>query len=239
MKYSMKFFVPLALTAAAAMVYASTFNVQWGGALRAVHGGDTSGKVALDQFRQMPNLYAVGPVAGLDGEITAYDGKLHISRVRHHQVTNDSDYSGKASFLVWAQIKAWAPIVNLTNVATLADIDERIEKLAKKEGVDTSKPFPFLVEGQIDSLKYHVLVPKLTNHDASQSGHSGGHADNAKNIELKNASVKLVGFYSNNHEGVFTHKGSKTHLHVIEANGNTGHVDELAIRSTVNLTFPK
>jgi hypothetical protein len=47
-----------------------------------VHGGDISGKVPLQQFLGKQNLYAVGPVADMDGEITAIGGKMLTSRIR-------------------------------------------------------------------------------------------------------------------------------------------------------------
>jgi hypothetical protein len=58
----------------ATSVSAGSYSVSWQGALRAVHGGDVSGKLPLQQFSERKNIYAAGPVAGLDGEITVIDG---------------------------------------------------------------------------------------------------------------------------------------------------------------------
>lgn len=228
-----KITISLSFALLASVAFASTFAVQWGGSLRAVHGGDTTGKVNLEQFKDAKNLFAVGPVAELGGEITVINGVVNISRVRHDAIVNDKDMSTQASFLVWSDVKEWGSPIDLSApVASLSDIDKLIEALATKNGLDTGKPFPFVIEGNFANLKYHVLVPK-------KSAHGGQHTDNAKNVELKNTNLKIVGFYSKNHEGVFTHKGSLTHLHAVEANGNSGHVDDLVITESVKVSFPK
>ena len=64
------------------------------------------------------------------------------------------------------------------------------------------------------------------------------HISNAKTITLKEAPVKILGFFSKNHGGIFTHMGSMTHLHILDNNGHSGHVDEIALDSKAMLLFP-
>lgn len=223
----------LLLSASAVFAVATTYEVHWQGSLRAVHGGDVSGKVPLQQFKGKKNLYAVGPVAELDGEITAIDDKIYIARVKHGRVTNDSDFSTRASFLVWSEVGAWQPSMPLgAKVENHAQLEKQVEALAAKAGIDTSSPFPFKLEGVFDSVDYHVLVPKT--HQAQ-----AGHSDGAKKISAKMADAEIVGFFSKNHEGVFTHKGSTAHLHVVERNGNSGHVDQIGASANVRVSFPQ
>ena len=113
-----------------------------------------------------------------------------------------------------------------------AQLENQIEALATKAGIDTSKPFPFKLEGRLDSLDYHILVPK--KHQQAQASHNEG----AKKISAKNADVEIIGFFSKNHEGVFTHKGSFAHLHVVERHGYSGHVDEIGASASVRVLFP-
>jgi acetolactate decarboxylase len=211
-----------------------SYNVSWQGALRSVHGGDVSGKVPLQQFIERKNIYAVGPVAGLDGEITAIDGKFHIARVKHGEIKTDGDPSTTASFLVWSEVSAWKqPVVLGTKVDNHAQLEKQIEFLAVKEGVDTTKPFPFIIEGTIESVDYHILVPKKS-HKADAS-----HIDSAKKILSKGVAAKIIGFFSKHHEGIFTHRGSAAHLHVLESNGNSGHVDEIVLNAETRVSFPE
>ena len=104
----------LALLASTALAAATTtYTVLWQGALQAAHGGDVAGKVPLQQFADRKNLYAIGPVADLGGEITAVAGKFYIARVKHGNVETDSDLSANAGFLVWSEVDAWQPAVPL------------------------------------------------------------------------------------------------------------------------------
>jgi acetolactate decarboxylase len=190
--------------------------------------------VLLQQFKDKKNLYAVGPVAELDGEITAIAGKIYIARVKDGKVITDSDLSTSASFLVWSEVGAWQPPVPLgARIEDPAQLERQIEALARKAGIDTSNPFPFKVEGVFEWIEYHVLVP--ITHQQTQAGHS----DAEKKLSSKMADAEIVGFFSKNHEGVFTHKGSLAHLHVVERNGNSGHVDEIRASANVRLSFPQ
>ena len=218
----------------AASATAGSYTVSWQGTFRAVHGGDVSGKVPLQQFSERENIYAVGPVAESDGEITAIDGKFHIARVKHGEIKTDSDLSTTASFLVWAEVSAWKqPVALSKKVSNHAQLEKQIEFLAAKEGVDTAKPFPFIIEGIVESVDYHILIPKKPHR--VDSGHSGS----AKKISSKGVAAKVIGFFSKNHEGVFTHRGSAAHLHILESNGCSGHVDEIVLNAEARVSFPQ
>ena len=224
------------LVLSAPTVFADTTapTVLWQGSLQAVHGGDASGKVALQQFAHKQNLNAVGPVANLDGEITVIAGQFYIARVRHGMVKTDADLATKASFLVWSEVAAWQPPLPLAaKIDNQAQLEKQIEALALKAGIDVSKPFPFKLEGVLDSVDYHILVPKT-----SQSAQAR-HGDGAQKINAKNTDVEIIGFFSKNHQGVFTHKGSFAHLHVVERNGASGHVDQISAGADVRVSFPQ
>jgi len=111
-----------------------------------------------------------------------------------------------------------------------------IEAKAREAGLDVEQPFPFLLKGNFDSVKYHVVRPPQGG-----AGHGGaaGPSDSALNAEATGTSATVVGFFSRNHEGVFTHRGSHAHLHVVLANGESGHVDELRVGPDVQLLLPR
>ena len=227
--------VSILLVSASGLIAAATPpTVLWQGSLRAVHGGDVAGRVALQQFAGKKNLYAVGPVAKLDGEITIVGGKFYVARVRHGAVETDGDLATQASFLVWSEVAAWKPPMRLgVKIDNQAQLEKQIETLALKAGIDTSKPFPFKLEGVFDAVDYHILVPK-TSRQAQAS-----HGDGAKKIDAKNTDAEIIGFFSKNHEGVFTHKDSFAHLHVVERKGYSGHVDAISANADVRVLFPQ
>lgn len=224
----------LLLSASAVFAAGTPPTVLWQGSLRAVHGGDVTGRVALTQFAGKKNLYAVGPVAGLDGEITVIAGKFYVARVRHGAVETDNDLATQASFLVWSEVAAWKPPLRLgVKADNHAQLEKQIEVLATRAGIDTTQPFPFKLEGVFNAVDYHILVPQK-----SQQAHAG-HGDGAKKISAKNSDAEIIGFFSKNHQGVFTHKDSFAHLHVVERKGHSGHLDAISAGPDVRVLFPK
>ena len=220
--------------ASSVLAISENFNVSWIGTLKTVHHGDVSGKVLLKQFSGKKNLYAVGPVAELDGEITVIDSNFYISRVRHGEIKTGSDLTTSASFLVWSEVPSWRPPIMLGGSAdNQNDLEKLIDTMALKQGIDTTKPFPFMIDGKVKSVDYHILVPKKSTLTASD------HRSNAKTITLKDVPVKIIGFFSKQHGGVFTHMGSWTHLHVLDNNGHAGHVDAIALDSKAMVLFPQ
>ena len=222
---------------AAAWAATEAFQVEWKGALRDTHAGDTSGKVRLAELPRSPQLYAVGPVASLGGEITIIDGELLLARAEHGKLKTSSDYEGEASFLVWGTVPQWRDAVPLgVSAPSHSALEKVIEAKAREAGLDVDKAFPFLLRGTFGSVKYHVVVPSST-----QGGHtgSGSPADSALNLQANGKSGTIVGFFSKKHEGVFTHSGSHAHLHVALGNGDSGHIDELAVGPEVQLILPR
>jgi acetolactate decarboxylase len=220
--------------------------VQFKGSLRAVHGGDARSTQVLAPLMSQPGLVAMGPVAQLDGEITAVDGKLYVSKVNGgKQIQTSADAQAQAAFLVWAHVTQWAEPVALGKGANdYAHLEVVIEQSARRAGVDTSQPFPFKLIGASEKLEYHVLAPMPAK--AHGAGHGEGahnaaaaadHKSQAVNLKISGQEATLVGFYSSKHEGVFTHRGSRAHLHVVDANGHTGHVDEISTPSGMRIAF--
>jgi len=211
----------------------SSYSVSWQGSLRAVHGGDYSPVVDLQEFEGKPSWNAVGPVAGLDGEVTVIDGVVSVARVRGDEIVTSADLSAQASFLVWSEVEAWAPPVELgVTVADPAELEQVLEDLAFDHGIDIAEPFPFKLEGVFDAVEYHVLAPVPPGATATH------HLEFAKIVRETDAAGTMIGFFSKQHHGVFVHRGSSAHIHVIEENGRSGHVDAIAAGPAVRVYLP-
>jgi acetolactate decarboxylase len=222
---------------AAAWAAAAAYQVEWKGLLRDTHAGDVRGQVSLAELPRSPGLYAVGPAADLNGEVTVVDGRLHLARVEHGAVRTSTDYQGQASFLVWATVPTWQDAVRLgTAASSQADLEKLVEAKARSAGIDPASPFPFLLRGTVKKVDYHVLTPA-----EARGGHAAapGHGDSALNLKASGERVTIIGFYSKAHEGVFTHRGSYAHLHVLLPNGDSGHVDELEVGPEIELLLPR
>ena len=72
-------------------------EVKWVGEMRKVmRDGDLSGTVKLDALAKLPQLYALGPLEGLRGEITIVDGTPSIGAVVDGKATVGDKLEGKA-----------------------------------------------------------------------------------------------------------------------------------------------
>ena len=71
--------------------------------------GRANAALSLRALAGLPALYALGPVAGLDGEITIVNSQPYISQVRDggDAYSVDRTFEHDAIFLVWAQVQAW------------------------------------------------------------------------------------------------------------------------------------
>lgn len=213
-----------------------TYTVKWAGALKDVHHGlDFGGKIDLQPLADLPHLYAVGPLENLQGEVTIWDGKALIARVKNKSVLVDSILSGKACFLVYGQVEKWNEMKYFSTL-TLSQISEIIKQAATKYGINTNKPFPFLIEGTANDVQYHVMnradlsppTPGPTAHEVAKV-----------HFTLKDSPVQLLGFYSEHHQGIFTHHNSSVHVHVKTPDDKvSGHLEELELAPGARLLLP-
>ena len=103
---------------------------------------------------------------------------------------------------------------------------------AAASGIDTKAPFPFLLEGRYFDLDWHVV------NGLRASGGDHDVYDRIYEQQAGNAGL-IVGFYSADIQGVFTHPGESWHLHlVIALEGKAGHVDAVSVRGGTILKLP-
>ncbi len=209
------------------------------GALRAMfHEGQTGVMVTLDEMLPNPDLYAVGALADLSGEITIVGGKLFLAYPLGAEETRTETLSRSdagATLLVVAEVPAWRG-VSTEKAIRFEELDEEIGRLASAAGMSLEARFPFLLQGDFEDLRWHVIDGRRlsdggTSHEDHLAAAVGG--------EYDRVSATLVGFYSSRDQGVFTHKGSRTHLHcVVDDPLLTGHVDHVVIPAGTTIRFP-
>jgi hypothetical protein len=79
-------------------------HVAWVGAQRDVLAGNLRAVVSLTELRRFEHLYALGPLEGLRGEISVFDGVPLIARVREGTVAVAGEGGAGACFLVYADV---------------------------------------------------------------------------------------------------------------------------------------
>jgi acetolactate decarboxylase len=222
------------------------YYVKHYGALKNImHHGDLSSKIDLMELENLENLYALGAVEQLKGEILIMNSKPYISSCEHknesHVVNKDlrknlkvdNSFENHACLLVYSIVENWTSFTIPYNLS-YRNLESFIENTAKINGYNIDEPFPFLISGKINSIDVHVIdwpeEDKIHTHEK--------HINSGFNKKYENKDVEMLGFYSNSHHTIFTHHTTNMHIHV-KTNDFSAHVDDLIIGKEMILKLPK
>ncbi len=194
--------------------------------------GELQARANLKDYTETPNLYALGAIEGLAGEILILNGFPLNGQVMNDGLQIQKTFDLKAALLVSSQVAEWDTLELNTEISDITALQEFIPSVFNEK---PDQAFPFQIIGDGGSLDWHVInAPAATerNHDAYKaSGLSGN---------ISNKEVSILGFYSEAHEGVFTHHGSYLHMHFIDnAEQTMGHIDGLKWSGQMQLLVPK
>ena len=209
-------------------------TVRHAGALKTIMSGNIEPVISLDSLRNKKNLYALGAVESLKGEIQIFDSEPNNSTVVDENVQIENSYNIKASLLVYSEVDEWEEFI--INGGNKDELEKSIFETAYSNGLNTDQPFPFLLDGQVSMLDWHVI-----DWEEGDSDHSHvKHKESGLSGELKDRDVRILSFYSTKHKAVFTHHTTNMHLHFkTYDNAIAGHVDDLTINHTITLKLPK
>jgi acetolactate decarboxylase len=208
--------------------------------------GRATPAIDLQSLEGRPGLFAVGPVAALDGEITVLDSRPYVSKVRGGAYVVDHTYGHGAVFLVWAERTTWRDVAIAPTVRGYRDLQEYVRSKAAATGIDVAQPFPFLLSGTAAEIRWHINVDRTEGQLITPALFANSKAS----YVLTNEAVDVVGFYSEGHPGVFISQyapaitpesGVKNaiHIHVVSrASTATGHIDDLALGPDMVLRLP-
>lgn len=217
-------------------IAATNAQVKVTGAMRNVmQKGELHGTIYLDTIAPKAHLYGVGPLEYLKGEILILDGVSYVSRVGEGgAVTLAQTFDVKAPFLVYANNSAWDVYDIPKHITTMKALEDYITKLsAQLDG-----PFVFKLEGEFEHIAYHIQnLPDGAVVRSPADAHVGQGKYTAAGTK-----GTIVGFFSTQHQRIFTHHDSYIHLHYIDKDKTVmGHVDDLQLhkKSRVKLYIPK
>lgn len=211
-----------------------TTTVRVAGAMKNVMWkGELGGVIQLDTL-STAGMYGLGPLAGLRGEILLLDGQPYVSRV----LTDTSmsvalDSLAQAPFFVYASATDWTTHTLPDSVLTIASLAAWVDSLS----ANAPRPFVFKLVGMIDSADIHIQnLPVGSTVSSPKEAHVG-----QTNYGLGAQAVEIIGFFSTEHHGVFTHHDSNVHLHLItQDRQQMGHLDAVTLRpSAMELYLPK
>ncbi len=203
----------LCLSSAVSVAGDTSFDVTaYGNFKRMKHTGDASGKVALLSIPRLGGIYGVGALADLRGEILVWNGKAFVTPGESETgSTRPAIPEDQATLLATAQVKEWIE-VPIPDDMTQQEFERFIIDSANATHIDTDRPFPFIVRGEVTDYTWHVITGKAKRHGGGAK-HKQGHANN-RTFSGHKAEGKLVGFYSAEKlEGVISHPGERFHVH--------------------------
>lgn len=214
----------------------TTWEVENAGAMREMFAtGNIEGKTEVSNIPEQKNLYAVGPLDGLSGEIMIWNGKVLTSFMKDKTVKVETNPKAKAVFFVWANVEKWREVEVPNTIKNYDELEKFIAESAEKLNLNSAEPFPFLLKGKFQIVEWHINDYKP---DGAKLTHEKHDAMKYK-AKSENENLEFLGFYSPKHKGVFTHHTRTTHIHVSDKKRTfIGHVDDLMSSGKVKLFLP-
>ncbi|MDF0708354.1 acetolactate decarboxylase [Flagellimonas okinawensis] len=190
----------------------------------------------LDTLSNKKHLYGMGPYDKMKGEITVVDGHPYYASAfteGAYQVGESWDI--KSPFFVYGSVDQWKMFKIEGVFNSVGDIQQKVEQIAQEYGLDSNQAFPFRVTGNFDDLTAHIVTPRLPEVDGYREGVK------SQKFSFKDTKGELIGFYSKNHQGIFTHTDSFVHIHFLMKDKTfMGHLDQITTaQKTFKLYLPK
>lgn len=208
-------------------------NVKIVGAMKNVMWkGELGSSIDLDTISNKSGLYGLGPETYLTGELLINNGKNYVSKVTSDStMTIENRFDVSAPFFVYTNINEWIEQELPPNTRNIQDLEKYIDDKTN----DFKKPFAFKLVGQALNAVIHIQnLPEGTKVSSPDEAHQG-----QTNYKLKNEDAEVIGFFSTEHKGIFTHHDSFLHMHLITFDKTKmGHLDELEI-GKMKLYLPK
>jgi acetolactate decarboxylase len=218
-------------------IKAQTKSVQYSGSMQQMkQKNGLQASIMVDSLN-LKNLYALGPVEYLQGEIIVWNGLPMVAAINKNKepYLKKNVHPLKAIFLVYAKVDKWDTLHLSTPITSMQSLQKTIAYQAALKGIDTTQAFPFLLIGKIKSGVGHIMyahLPILNSDSIAQ----------AKYIQpIHQQFAQLLGFYSQHHQNIFTHSNNYLHVHYRLGNKyQAGHLDEVAFEETnsIELLLP-
>lgn len=189
-------------------------NVMW--------KGELFGTISLDTLKPVQNLYGLGPLDYLRGELFIKEGTIYkCTVVTDTSMKVEVIKQAKAPFFVYAHVDTWKEIPLADSVTTT----KQLESFLLANSANKLKPFVFKLKGKVASASIHVVnLPPGSKVSSPEEAHKG-----QINYPVKNETAEIIGFFSTQHKGVFTHHSSFVHMHLLTDDKNKmGHIDTLS-----------
>ncbi len=208
----------------------------------AIGKGQHQRRVNLSEITGKPHFYGVGALEELLGEITILDSTAVMTAVtregRPQAIVNPA---AKATLMVGQSVAQWREFT-LKEEISWERFDQAIGTMATTQGVNISKPFVFVVEGEFQDVRLHVINGACPLHARMRKIEIQGEKRPFE-FEASRLSGTLVGVHAVDAVGKLTHPGTTTHAHLIfldETTGErvTGHLEQVGLIAGAVVRLP-
>ena len=215
-------------------IFAQNPEVKSAGAFHKImHDADLSSKIRLDTLSRK-NLFAIGVVDSLRGEISVVNGKALVSFIKDTFVRTDTTFNHEAAMLVYAYVKNWKVVTIEQDLNNLEELALLIQRLASENGIDVTKPFPFMAKTWVKNMSFQVI-----DWQSGMVHTADTHTQFAHELWHSAEIVMLAGFYSENHQAKFMPYSSKMYVHTITSNPLiSGHLATIDTFGKISIYFP-
>lgn len=197
------------------LVVGAMKNVMWQGKL--------GGVINLDTLQPKAGLYGLGPKSYLQGELLINDGVAFLSTVVSDTTMKVEKMAGlEAPFFVYGHVKEWQEVRLPEGIMDIKQIEQFVDSQSKS----SIRPFVFKLIGKIRKADIHIQnLPEGTQVSSPKEAHQG-----QVNYLLTEEEVEIIGFFSTEHHGIFTHHDSNVHMHLITKDQTKmGHLDQIEL----------
>ncbi|HRF42440.1 MAG TPA: acetolactate decarboxylase, partial [Saprospiraceae bacterium] len=118
-----------------------------------------------------------------------------------------------------AKVSAWKESALPDSIVSLPQLESYLNQITRK----MRRPFAFQVKGQVETAQIHIVnLPPGTKVSSPDEAHQG-----IQHYTVSNTEVLMLGFFSTEHQAVFTHHDTFMHLHLMtEDKKQMGHLEE-------------
>ena len=195
--------------------------------------GKLSGSIDLDTLQNRNGLYGLGPGEYLRGEVLVFDGRGYLSQVDGPDgMTVRETMALRPPFFVYTHQRTWNEYTVPVTVRTLKQFVDYLDQLT----IGDPRPFVFRLAGPVEQAKIHIQnLPDGVVPESPEEAHRG-----QREYTLRDREVDILGFFSTEHQGVFTPLDSYVHLHLITRERDAmGHLDGVMFGEGMKLFLPE
>lgn len=189
--------------------------------------------IKLDTIANKKHLFGMGPYGRMQGEITVWDGTPYYSSVNNlGEGIVSKSWKIEAPFFVYNDVSKWKKYKIALNCKNLDELQKAIEDLAKAKDYDLRTPFVIKIKGKFDKLTTHIVMPRSADI-------TGYQADKKQtDYDFEKIDGEILVFYSQKHQGIYTHKDSFIHAHFLSKDKKTmGHIDKIKSSGKIEISF--